>query len=595
MQVSITSNHNRDLGKGQTGNLAHNRRDFIPRNVDGDLIKNNTVFKSRTLAEVYEEAFGDAIDDYNRKQRRRDRRKYDRKSYFKHLFGVEPNSESAQVILTSNARGKHEIKSFNEELFQVGDCYAFGNFKRDKQGNFIDKDGNPVKYDKDKKTYCDINGNAVTNSKNLIPNPNAEIAKRILCDFYEGGRFKFVRDVNGKPSLKRLEDNDTEEPDLIIPSFEERNPNFRVTDAVMHNDEWHGTPHIHIDYIPIGEGYTKGPEKQVGFERALKNMGFDDKNTAYKEWREKERRILKEICGYYGLETKIKEEENNRGKTYAPDIYSETVRAACADAQAASERIMDRTIRSEKAVIDKAEKDAAVIRMRAEIDACDVRKKADEYVRSVNDEVQKTIGEASQVTQELKYENSRLTEENKKIRRETEDNRRQLINLMSLSAKMPKRKICKRDTYTMDKETYNSLMDALSYHSKLINNTLTSDEDRQAAADERERQQRITADMERNIQRQASQMIAVHMEKLNEEYERNKEKMEYEFKQAKIKAEQRIQSKYKNCLEYYSSMSFKEAIIRYNNSMKQQCLEKTVQGNAIRQNENDDVFNDLIY
>lgn len=81
----------------------------------------------------------------------------------------------------------------------------FGNFKRDKQGNFIDKNGDPVKWNKKKQMYYDINGNAVTDSCNLVPNPNAEITKRILCDFYEGGRFKFIRDVNGKPSLKRLD------------------------------------------------------------------------------------------------------------------------------------------------------------------------------------------------------------------------------------------------------------------------------------------------------------------------------------------------------------------------------------------------------
>lgn len=132
MATSITTNHNRNLGNGQTGNLNHNRRDLISQNVDSRLIENNIIFKSITLAEAYDEAFGNAVDEYNHRQKRKDRRKYDRKGYFKHLFGVEPENESAQVILTSNARGKHEIKSFNEEIYQVGDCQEFGHFVRDK-------------------------------------------------------------------------------------------------------------------------------------------------------------------------------------------------------------------------------------------------------------------------------------------------------------------------------------------------------------------------------------------------------------------------------------------------------------------------------
>ena len=97
MAASITSNHNKDLGSGQTGNLAHNRRDFTPLNVDPGLIENNIIYVNRSLAEVYDDAFGDAIDDYNRKQKRKDRKKYTRKTYFKHLFECDPDSERACI------------------------------------------------------------------------------------------------------------------------------------------------------------------------------------------------------------------------------------------------------------------------------------------------------------------------------------------------------------------------------------------------------------------------------------------------------------------------------------------------------------------
>ena len=65
MAAGITSNHNKNLGNGQTGNLIHNDRKINPKNVDPRLIQNNIIFKNSTLAAAYEEAFGAAIDEYN--------------------------------------------------------------------------------------------------------------------------------------------------------------------------------------------------------------------------------------------------------------------------------------------------------------------------------------------------------------------------------------------------------------------------------------------------------------------------------------------------------------------------------------------------
>ena len=303
MKININMNQNRNIGDNRTVNLAYNRREIIPENVDAQLISENIVYKSRTILETYIDAFGDAIEDYNRKKERKDRIKFDCESYFEHLFNVSPDSESAQAILTSKARGNHEIKSFNEVLFQVGDCYDFGHFARNEYGNFLDINGNPLEWDKENQAYYDFNGNEISDSRQLLPNPNAEIAKNILSIFYLGGRFRKVLDDNGNPMLERVDGDETKQyDDISIQSFEERNPSFQVIYAVQHNDEWRGTPHIHIDYVPVGSGYTKGPEKQVGYQRALENMGFTDKRIAFKQWRKKECDLLKEICSYFDLE-----------------------------------------------------------------------------------------------------------------------------------------------------------------------------------------------------------------------------------------------------------------------------------------------------
>ncbi|MBQ5317728.1 MAG: hypothetical protein J6K17_01355 [Oscillospiraceae bacterium] len=500
MAAGITSNHNKNLGNGQTGNLIHNDRKINPKNVDPRLIQNNIIFKNSTLAAAYEEAFGDAIDEYNHKQKRSDRRKYDRKGYFKHLFGVEPENESAQVILTSTARGRHEIKSFNEDLFQVGDCQEFGHFMRDEYGNFIDKDGNPVKWDTKDRTYYDVNGNEVTDSSNLMPNPEAERAKAVLTCFYEGGRFKFAADKDGRPCLERLDDNSPESDDLYILPFEERNPSFKVVYATIHNDEWHGTPHIHIDYVPVGSGYNKGPEKQVGFERALADMGFTNKNVAYKQWRNNERLILKTICNCFGYETKTREEEkaNNRGKTYTTKEYSDIIHDANADAQEirkdaeqqaqdtienanqeaqrtlenadqqANNTIEDANCQAQEiiegaeVVLNTTKEEACEIKEQAENDAAAVihkafvekeqieneaetirnqaREEAESIITAAKQEAADIVDGALRDKHNLKAEKKALTEENENLKNDIQSNRNQIMILVGVIANMPKKK-----------------------------------------------------------------------------------------------------------------------------------------------------------
>ena len=558
MAAGITSNHNKNLGNGQTGNLIHNDRKINPKNVDPRLIQNNIIFKNSTLAAAYEEAFGAAIDEYNHKQKRSDRRKYDRKGYFKHLFGVEPENESAQVILTSTARGRHEIKSFNEDLFQVGDCQEFGHFMRDEYGNFIDKDGNPVKWDTKERTYYDVNGNEVTDSSNLMPNPEAERAKAILTCFYEGGRFKFAADKDGRPCLERLDDNSPESDDLYIPPFEERNPSFKVVYATIHNDEWHGTPHIHIDYVPVGSGYNKGPEKQVGFERALADMGFTNKNVAYKQWRNNERLILKTICNCFGYETKTREEEkaNNRGKTYTTKEYSDIIRDAKADAQEIrkdAEQQAQEIIEGAEVVLNTAKEEACKIKEQAENDAAAVihkafvekeqieneaetrrnqaREEAESIITAAKQEAADIVDEALKDKHNLKAEKKALTEENENLKNDIQSNRKQIMILVGVIANMPKKKnviqnfIAKHsaEKYEMDKEAYDGFMSAVDTMKRLSGNTLTSDEDK-AAIEERLRQiEQLKAEKERNIREQAEQLGRQMVQRKVEELDAEKE------------------------------------------------------------------------
>lgn len=79
-----------------------------------------------------------------------------------------------------------------------------------------------------------------------------------------------VGNQNDQPSEKKCETILKEFNDMLIKDY----PSLRVFNSVIHMDE--STPHLHIDFVPIGDGYKKGMEKRASFKRVLKNLGFSD-------------------------------------------------------------------------------------------------------------------------------------------------------------------------------------------------------------------------------------------------------------------------------------------------------------------------------
>ena len=100
--------------------------------------------------------------------------------------------------------------------------------------------------------------------------------------------------------------------------FQERNPNFYVFNAVMHLDE--ATPHLHIDYIPLGH-FFNGLEKRNAMARALEEMGYGKGANAINRWRLSEWKVLHDICTKHGFE--ISEPKKSRGYSYTVEEYGE--------------------------------------------------------------------------------------------------------------------------------------------------------------------------------------------------------------------------------------------------------------------------------
>ena len=208
------------------GSQLHNRREYekigkpIPDNIDVSKSSENIILVDKDIKQAYQEIFGEALEQYNAKQKRADRKIED---YCDHI-----------------KKSKNGEKLFYEDVVQWG-------------------------------------------SKEDFQKPETrERAKEALVQY--------------------------------VKSFEERNPNLKLVGAYIHMDE--ASPHLHLDYIPVAQGYTRGLETRNSLDKAMKQMGYrpekeSRKNNATKLWKENERSVFGEICRNMGLE--VEAERKARG------------------------------------------------------------------------------------------------------------------------------------------------------------------------------------------------------------------------------------------------------------------------------------------
>lgn len=196
------------------GNINHNNRKFLTDNIDKNRVKDNVIYTQNDSRKMYDEIFKDAVDEYNLKQTRSDRKIH---NYYEKI-----------------SKAKKE-KLFHEVVVQIGD-----------------KDMN--------------------NQDN--------ISCRQILDFY-------------------------------MKTFQKRNPNLKVINAVMHLDE--ATPHLHIDFIPVATGYKKGMSVRNSISKSL--------NGNLLEWYENERQYISHIAKKYDIEI-IQKNDPKRDKLLVNEFKS---------------------------------------------------------------------------------------------------------------------------------------------------------------------------------------------------------------------------------------------------------------------------------
>lgn len=94
--------------------------------------------------------------------------------------------------------------------------------------------------------------------------------------------------------------------DEYMRDFQNRNPNLYVFNAVLHHDEPDGTPHLHIDWIPVARDYKNGLQIRNSLDKALKQQGIDGATArtghSTQRWQESEKDVVERVMERHGWE-----------------------------------------------------------------------------------------------------------------------------------------------------------------------------------------------------------------------------------------------------------------------------------------------------
>lgn len=198
-------------------------------------------------------------------------------------------------------------------------------------------------------------------------------------------------------------------PEAGVKSFEERNPNFHLTDAIIHCDE--STPHAHFDIIPWSSGYKKGMSRQQGINRALEAMGYGDNGSkAIAAWTKSERQVFREICERHGIEVAV--EEKGRGFDYTVEDYKKQAEL-------------------KKSIEDLAKKRDEEIEIIKEAGRMVLAEQEDKIAKAANRGLQQ-LKEIAEQIEDKQFENAKLNEQIADKRSELKDLDEQIVAALEI-------------------------------------------------------------------------------------------------------------------------------------------------------------------
>ncbi|MBQ5850472.1 MAG: plasmid recombination protein [Lachnospiraceae bacterium] len=207
-----------------------------------------------------------------------------------------------------------------------------------------------------------------------------------------------VLDANGELSVAARDAKEI--LDEYARSFQERNPNLYLFNAVLHMDE--ATPHLHLDYIPVAHGYKTKMHTRNSLTKALREMGIEpavSKNdTETMHWQQREREYLIEMCRERGLEVEVLGEKRDnytipeyKAARQAADALTAELEILHAEKEEAENVIssIDTKVSGAMELLEESNQQLAEIN--EQIESCEKRYAAYESKLDMYKEAEKTI------------------------------------------------------------------------------------------------------------------------------------------------------------------------------------------------------------
>lgn len=276
------------------------------------------------LSEIggYDALLGDALEGYNAKQKRKDRRMT--MEQYRESVRADTRGQTNKAIAAANRRAEaagrpQDVRKEKGKATSVEVVFSLGNIK-------------PLRDDK---------GRLVLDAQGKRQTPG-RVPEAVTDAVYE----KYAQ------------------------TFQERNPNLFLCSAMKHTGEWakvlrggeditalggppgqwvRGVSHVHLQVIPWADGYKQGMSRQVSTGKALAAMGFTGEfqggkmiKSPWEQWQERERAYIAELAKEHGYEIV---REGQRETSYSTQEYQEIQELRqdaldmVADAQAEAEQI----------------------------------------------------------------------------------------------------------------------------------------------------------------------------------------------------------------------------------------------------------------
>ena len=249
---------------------------------------------------------------------------------------------------------------------------------------------------------------------------------RVIDDYYEKIRTgkqekpfeELIIQIGNKDNMNASSENGQlarQMLDEYMQSFQQRNPTLRVFSAHLHMDE--ATPHLHVDFVPVATGQSRGLSTRVSMKQALKQQGFESlgrKQTEWKAWMEREKVSLGEIAQVHDFE--IISLGGGRPHMDLPEYRAAAQRLEAVQEQvAAAEQDIATLEKQKKALQGNVKLLKAVEKVKPDLEAIQPEKTLTGAVKGVTVEQVKELkaaairgAAAEQKVQELKEENQRL-------------------------------------------------------------------------------------------------------------------------------------------------------------------------------------------